>query len=48
MLGITLAPVTGSALAALVLGYPARTTVQAGLYGFRIEVEVLARRPTQT
>jgi 2-iminobutanoate/2-iminopropanoate deaminase len=25
--------------------YPARTTVQAGLYGFRIEVEALARLP---
>ena len=28
--------------------YPARTTVQAGLYGFRIEVEALARRPRPT
>jgi 2-iminobutanoate/2-iminopropanoate deaminase len=25
--------------------YPARTTVQAGLLGFRIEVEAVARRP---
>jgi hypothetical protein len=25
--------------------YPARTTVQAGLYGFRIEVDILARQP---
>jgi 2-iminobutanoate/2-iminopropanoate deaminase len=24
---------------------PARTTVQAGLYGFRVEVEAIARRP---
>jgi 2-iminobutanoate/2-iminopropanoate deaminase len=28
--------------------YPARTTVQAGLYGFRIEIEAIARRPEQT
>jgi 2-iminobutanoate/2-iminopropanoate deaminase len=26
--------------------YPARTTVQAGLYGFSLEVEALARRPS--
>jgi 2-iminobutanoate/2-iminopropanoate deaminase len=25
--------------------FPARTTVQAGLYGFRIEVDAIARRP---
>ena len=25
--------------------FPARTTVQAGLYGFRIEIDALARRP---
>lgn len=28
--------------------YPARTTVQAGLLGFRIEVDAWARRPTST
>ncbi|MEI7761555.1 MAG: RidA family protein [Thermoleophilia bacterium] len=27
--------------------YPARTTVQAGLYGFRIEIDAIARRPEQ-
>jgi 2-iminobutanoate/2-iminopropanoate deaminase len=26
--------------------YPARTTVQAGLLGFRIEIEAVARRPS--
>jgi 2-iminobutanoate/2-iminopropanoate deaminase len=25
--------------------FPTRTTVQAGLYGFRVEVEAIARRP---
>jgi 2-iminobutanoate/2-iminopropanoate deaminase len=27
--------------------YPARTTVQVGLYGFKIELDLLARRPPE-